>query len=165
MNFFGLFGTSTPEDENEEENQQNEENKEDKTSTSISQSVDPSKLGRLGSDKIFSNYDPETGKVKTSHYNPPNLFLGMSVGGDIKPKKVVIEGEKKLEIGEGQEPVEQKLKSLYDQNDAQKQQVNQQEAKEKTNAIFGVSASSPTLLSCPISQSTIIPNYMLYKEE
>jgi hypothetical protein len=165
MNFFGLFGTSAPEDENEDENQQNEESKDENTNTSVTQSVDPSKLGRLGSDKIFSNFDPETGKVKTSHYNPPNLFLGMSVGGQNRSKKVVFEDEKKQDKIEEQEPVEQQLKSLYEQNDAQKLQVKQHSAKEKSNTLFGVSASSPTLLSCPISQSTIIPNYMLYKEE
>lgn len=53
--------------------------------------MDPESLGKMGEDKIFSNLDTYTGKIKASHYNPPNLFLGMSMAPTSTQKKPVIE--------------------------------------------------------------------------
>jgi hypothetical protein len=97
MNFFGLFGTS--------EEQKTDSEKVEENTTGVTE-VDVANLSKHDSDKIFSNYDAETGKVKTSLYNPPSLLLQMQ-----KPQ----DDSRKFEDKAGDAP-----KSLYAANNTQK---------------------------------------------
>jgi len=83
MNFFGFFGSSTPaETPKKEDNKETDQNDtaEQQDDDTNEEDPDPSKLSKLGDDKIFSNVDSYTGELMSNHYTPPNLFINKNTG-------------------------------------------------------------------------------------